>query len=108
MGFKVNIFLVYCLLHGIVFMSFNMAALFAILYSFTLLYKNFKVWQFTGKFPGKNFTPNFENFFENSARSFHRELTELWTKHRRDKFVTWIGFERFVVISKLDEVQVGA
>lgn len=86
--------------------DFNMSALFAILLGFTLLYKNFKVWQFTGKFPGKNFTPNFINMFKNSAESFHNDLKNLWMRHGQDKFITWIGFERYIVISKLNEVKV--
>jgi hypothetical protein len=82
-----------------------MTLLSVILYGFALLYKNFKVWQFTGSFPGKNFTPNFKNFFDNSAESFHQELTRLWATHGKDKFVTWIGFERFVAVSNLRDVQ---
>jgi hypothetical protein len=106
MGLKVNIFLTYCLFHGVLLSSFNVKALGLILLGFTLLYKNFKVWKFTGRFPGKNLVPNFNNLFANSTESFHSDLKKLWIQHGRDKFVTWIGFERYVAVSKFDDIQV--
>jgi hypothetical protein len=92
--------------HGVLLSSFNMKALGLILLGFTLLYKNFKVWKFTGRFPGKNFAPNFNNLFANSAESFNNDLKKLWIQHGRDKFVTWIGFERYVAVSKFEDIQV--
>ena len=106
MGLKVNILLVYCFIHGVLFCSFNIIALFTILFGFTIVYKNFKVWQFTGKFPGNNFTPNFKSLFNNSAESFHLQLQELYENHGKDKFITWIGFERYIAVSRAKDIQV--
>lgn len=106
MGMKVNIFLTSCFAYGLVLSSFNVISLFLVLAGFTVLYKNFKVWQFTGKFPGRNFTPELRTFLGNTAANFHRELDDLWMKYGRDKFVVWIGFERFITVSKMNDVKV--
>lgn len=106
MGTRVNIFLASCFAYGILLSSFNMLTLCFVLLGFTALYKNYKVWQFTGKFPGRNFTPDIQTFVSNSATNFHRQLNETWSTYGRDKFITWIGFERFIAVSKLNDVLV--
>lgn len=83
-----------------------MTSLFVILSGFTLLYKNFKMWRFTRRFPGRNFSCNWKTLLGNSAVNFHQELNEMWLKFGRDKFITWVGFERFITVSKLNDVQV--
>lgn len=106
MGFKVNVFIVSCLVIGLLLGSFNVMSLFFTLSIFCALYKNFKVWQFTNKFPGKNFSSNWKTFFVNSPENFHLDLKKMWVKLGRDKFITWVGFERFITVSKLNDVQV--
>lgn len=106
MGTKVNIFSFWCLLYGIAFWNFYMTSLFVILTCFTVLYKYFKVWQFTRKFPGRNFTPDLKTLIEISTANLHCHLDDQWSKYGRDKFVTWIGYKRFVTVSKLSEVKV--
>lgn len=106
MGLKVNIFVGCILLHGIVYSSFNTLSLFSILASFTLLYKDFKVWQYTKKFPGTNFPIHLRNYFgTTNGEQVHREIFQLWTKYGRDKFVTWIGLERYVTVSRLSDIR---
>lgn len=106
MGMKVNLFLAFLLASAYFLWNSNVALLFVNLMGFTALYKNFKVWQFTSKFPGRNFSINFKSFFTNTAENFHRELNEMWMNLGRDKFITWVGFERFVAVSKLSDVKV--
>jgi hypothetical protein len=104
MGFKVNCFLAFCVVFGFVFSSFSVKALFANLLSFTLVYMNFKIWRFTSKFPGGGITSIARNLV-NNAESFRQELSAMFAKHG-DKFITWVGVERFIVVSKLSDVQV--
>lgn len=106
MGTKVNVLLSFLLFHSVAFRNFNTSSLLVILSGFTLLYKNFKVWRFTRKFPGRNFSGNWKTFFDNSSTNFHQELSKMWEKFGRDKFITWVGFERFITVSKLSDVQV--
>lgn len=106
MGLKVNIFLAFCLAYGVALSNLNMTSLAIVLAGFVMLYKNFKVWQFTGKFPGRNFTPDLRTFFGNTAANFQHELDDLWMKYGRDKFIVWIGFERFITVSKMSDVKV--
>lgn len=104
MGFKVNLFLAFCLVSGCLFDNFQMKALFVNLAWFTLIYMKFKIWRFTSQFPGGGVASISRNLFH-TATSFHRELSEMSAKFG-DKFITWVGVERYVVVSKLSDVQV--
>lgn len=101
-----NIFLAFLLASAFLLRNSNVLLLFVNLSSFTALYKYFKVWQFTGKFPGGNFSINWKTFFGNTSENFHRELNEKWMILGRDKFITWVGFERLVAVSRLNDVKV--
>lgn len=95
---------------GIYFEDFNLFVLFLNLFGYILLYKKFKVWEFTNKFPTTRLRllniP--KTFFRNSAQNFYKQINDLWVYHGCDKFRTWIGFERFLLLSKLDDVEVRA
>ena len=106
MGTKVNIFLSFLLLNFVVFWNMNMLSFFIFFACLTILYKNFKVWRFTRKFPGENFLKSWKTMFVNTAENFHQELNDMWLKFGRDKFITWVGLERFITVSKLSDVQV--
>lgn len=106
MGAKVNIFLTFLFAYATMLQSFNIAFLLFTLIGFTLLYKNFKVWKFTKKIPGNDFSNNLKTYFRNTGQKFHQDLNENWENFGRDKFITWIGFERFIAVSKLRDVQV--
>lgn len=106
MGVKVIIFIWVMLISGLLTGHVNLISTFFNGYGFVMVYKNFKVWRYTNKFPGFHFLKNFTSFLGTTSRSFHNDIDGLWIKHGRDKFTTWIGFERFLTISKLKDVQV--
>lgn len=89
---------------------FNLFVLYVIFFGCALLYKKTKIWNFTNKFPASKFRllniPR--TFLFNSAESFYKQISDLWVLHGRDKFRTWIGLERFLVLSKLEDVEVSA
>ncbi|CRL08036.1 CLUMA_CG020963, isoform A [Clunio marinus] len=106
MGFKVNTFAFSSLFIGMLLPGYNMKSLFLILGAFILIYMNFKVWKYTRKFPGRNyFLPEWNTFFAYNSFTFHNELFKKWLNFGRDKFIIWIGFERYLTLSKLRDVK---
>jgi hypothetical protein len=103
MGLKVNLFVT--IVAVLAFFNSNFFYLLVTTFGLTYLYNYWKDWKFIEKFPGGRGI-SLRGFVENSPRRFYENLRGLWEKHGRDKFVVWVGFERFVVVSKFDDVKV--
>lgn len=93
---------------GVYLRHFNLFFLFINLFGFILLDKKFHVWNFTNKFPTTPFhllkIPR--TFFCDSPFIFYKEIKDLWVHLGRNHFRTWIGFERFLVLSKFEDIEV--
>ncbi|CAG9811695.1 unnamed protein product [Chironomus riparius] len=104
MGLKVNLFTTFAAIIGIAF--YNPSCLFLTfgLTVLTILYNYWKNWQYLMKLPGGK-RISVRGLFENSSSEFYENMKKLWIKHGKDKFVVWIGFERFVTVSKYEDVK---
>lgn len=93
---------------GIYFRDFNVFMMWVHCFGYCSLYKKFKVWNFTNKFPASRLRllniP--KTLLTSSAQNFYNEINQLWTQLGGDKFRTWIGTERFLVLSKVQDVKV--
>jgi hypothetical protein len=105
MGFKVNLFTAFIATIGVAFYNTSCLFLTLTLLILTVLYNYWKNWQFMMKLPGGKGI-SIRGFFENSSSEFYKNLKNLWIKYGKDKFVVWIGFERFVTVSKYEDVKV--
>lgn len=104
MGFKVNCWLAFLITSGYLSDNFTVKALFVNLSWFTLIYMNFKIWRFTSMFPGGGLGSVVRSVFSSPA-NFHQELSLLFSRYG-DKFITWVGLERFIVVSDPSDVKV--
>lgn len=105
MGFKVNLFTAFVAVVGIAFCNPSCLFLTLGLVVLTLLYNYWKNWQYMMKLPGGKGI-SLRGFFENSSSDFYKNMKKLWINYGKDKFVVWIGFERFVAVSKYEDVKV--
>ncbi|KAG5666546.1 hypothetical protein PVAND_014564 [Polypedilum vanderplanki] len=103
MGLKVNLFMAFFAVLGF----YNLPSFFFFLIYFCLmiLYNYWKNWQFLSKFPGGK-KISLSGIFLNSPNEFYDYVEKLWNNYGKDKFVLWIGFERIVAVSKLDDIKV--
>ena len=106
MGTKTNCMIALLMLFGMLFDSYNLKHLFCTTSFFVFVHKNYKVYRFTVQFPGSHMLLNFVTFLSNTATKFHQQLFNAWKLYNCDKFVTWIGFERFIVLSKGAEIKI--
>lgn len=107
MGLKVNIFVAFVAFYSIAYFNQPCFFLMLTLIGFNLLYNYWKNWQYLVKIPGGKGI-SLRGFFENSSKKFYENLQRLWVQYGKDKFVIWIGFERFVAVSKYNDVKVGS
>ncbi|XP_070508441.1 cytochrome P450 4e3-like [Chironomus tepperi] len=104
MGFKVNLFTTFIAIIGIAFYNTSCLFLTLALTVLTVLYSYWKNWRYMTKLPGGKGI-SIKGFFENSSSEFYKSMKKLWIKYGHDKFVVWIGFERFVTVSKYEDVK---
>lgn len=106
MGFKVNSFVLVLAAYAIPYKNYSCQLLVFTSTVFILIHQYWKTWKFIEKFPGGRTLPIARRFLENSSSGFYAELKQQWRKYGCDKFVMWIGFERFVTVSKWCDVKV--
>lgn len=106
MGLKVNFFVLAVALYAIPYKNSSCLLFVTCTTVFIFLHQYWKIWKFIERFPGGRTFPLAKRFLENSSRGFCEELNRTWRQYGCDKFVTWIGFERFVTVSKWCDVKV--
>lgn len=106
MGTKTNCMIASLMIFGLLFDSYNLKHLFFTTSFFVFVHKNYKVYRFTIQFPGSHMLLNFVTFVSSTAEKFQHQLFDAWKLYNCDKFVTWIGFERFIVLSKGAEIKI--
>ena len=104
MGVKANAFVVAAAV-GAYYNVLNFIEIFVASLGLVVLYNYWKNWKYLVKFPGGKGI-SVRGLFENSKSGFYAKVKKLWKEHGKDKFVIWIGLERFVAVSKIDDVKV--